>query len=52
MAPNLAASQDDLIRDMIPNEPPTIYFVSGWQVMPIEASETFQVEVSGTCWNH
>ena len=52
MAPNLAASQDDLIRNMILDESLTIYFASGWRVMRTETSGTFQVEVSGTCWNH
>jgi hypothetical protein len=52
MAPNLAASQNDLIRDMILNESLTIYFASGWRVKRTEASGIFQVDLSGTCWNH
>ena len=52
MPPNLAASQDDLIRDMILDESLTIYFVSGWRVLRAVASGTFQVEIFGTCWNH
>ena len=52
MAPNLAASQHDLIRDMILDESLTIYFAGGWRVKRTEAPGMFQVEVSGTCWNH
>jgi hypothetical protein len=52
MAPNLAASRDDLIRDMILDESLTICFASGWRVNRAEASGMFQMEVSGTCWNH
>ena len=52
MAPNLAALQHDLIRDMILDESLTIYFASGWRVKRTEASGMFQVELSGTCWNH
>jgi hypothetical protein len=32
MTPNLAASQHDLIRDMILDESLIIYFASGWWV--------------------
>jgi hypothetical protein len=52
MTPNLATLQHDLIRDIILNESPTIYFASGWRVKRIEAPGIFQVEVSETCWNH
>jgi hypothetical protein len=52
MAPNLSASQHDLIRDIILDESLTIYFASGWRVKRTEVSGILEVELSGTCWNH
>ena len=52
MAPNLAASQHDLIRDIILDESLTIYFASGWRVKRIEASGIFLMELFGICWNY